>query len=411
MVSLYFSIFFLLILLDKNFFVPRQNGRIKLHKIPFISVLIPAYNEEQTVIETIASVLHLDYPKDRLEVIVVDDGSSDSTRQKVEQYIKTVGCDPHVSLISHENMGKAASLNHALQFARGEFFACLDADSFVEQDTLRHMLAFYYKENDPNIRIVTPVLKVKTPHTLLQKVQWLEYLVMAFISRLASHIDSLYVAPGPFSLYHKATIKELGGFDEHNITEDQEIAYRVQASHYRIKQCPTAFVYTIAPATLRTFSRQRRRWYKGSISCLYKYRRLILNKRYGDFGIVQMLKNLLGFFIAFSGISFAVYLIFLPSLKKLHNLFLINFDVFPYIENARLDFSLAGFNIQRMFIMLVLFAITLLFFIFAHRYTKEKINKFGLIPIVPYFFFYYLVKGSILIFSLVEYAVGRKHRW
>jgi len=409
LVSLYFAIFFLLILFDKNFFTSPK--RVRLQKIPFISIIIPAYNEEETILGTLTSVLQLDYPKDKLEVIVVDDGSTDRTKEKVEQHITTLSNCSYVNLISHENIGKAASLNHALQLARGDFFACLDADSFVEPDTLQSMLAFYYEENDSNLKIVTPVLKVKTPRTLLQKVQWLEYLVMAFISRLASHIDSLYVAPGPFSLYHTATIKELGGFDERNITEDQEIAYRVQASHYRIKQCPTAFVHTIAPATLRAFSRQRRRWYKGSISCLHKYRGLILNKRYGDFGIIQLLKNLLGFFIALSGISFAVYLIFLPSLEKIHNLYLISFDVFPYIENASLDFPLIGLNIQRTFIMLVLFAITILFFTFAHRYTKEKVNKFGLIPLVPYFLFYYLVKGSILIFSLVEYAVGRKQRW
>lgn len=408
LVSLYFALFFFFVFLDKRFFQSNKQRKVKLTHTPFVSVLIPACNEEATIVATIKSVLNLDYPKDKLEVIVIDDGSTDRTRERVVRYVAD---KPLVTLISHPNRGKAASLNHALARAHGEFFACLDADSFVGRDALRNMLRLYYHENSPDLAVVTPALKVKSPRNLLQKVQWIEYLVMVLVSRLASNLDCLYVAPGPFSLYRTDIIRNLGGFDEHNLTEDQEIAYRVQAHHYTLKQCPTAVVHTIAPATFATFSRQRRRWYKGSLSCLHKYRGIILNRTYGDFGIVQMLKNSFGFLIALSGISFAFYYIVWPIVEKVRHLSIVGFDIWPYLRNITFTFNVLTLDAQKLFILSILFSISAIFFYAAHRNADERINKFGLLPVIPYFFVYYLVKGSVLVFSLVEYAVGKKQKW
>ena len=139
-----------------------------------------------------------------------------------------------------------------MKIAKGEFFACLDADSYVEKDTLTKMLVLYEKENDPDLTIVTPAMKVKKPKNLIQKLQRVEYILTLFVSRLMSRLDCIYVAPGPFSLYRKKTIIDMGGFEVGNLTEDQEIAYRAQKHQYKIKQCYNAYVYTIAPKTLPT---------------------------------------------------------------------------------------------------------------------------------------------------------------
>ena len=92
--------------------------------------------------------------------------------------------------------------------------------------------------------------------------------------KLMGYIDSNYIAPGPFSVYKTSVIKNLGGFDETNLTEDQEIAYRVQKKHLKIRQCPTAEVYTVAPGSIRTLYRQRNRWFKGTLQNLFKYKSL-----------------------------------------------------------------------------------------------------------------------------------------
>lgn len=410
-ISLYFGIFLLLVYLDKKTLLPSSSPIIPLKTYPFVSVLIPAYNEENTILRTLESVQNLDYPTEFLEVIIINDGSKDHTKEIVEAYIKD---KPHFHLLSHTNRGKAASLNRALKTLKGEFFACLDADSFVVSDTLKKMLALYEKENDPQLAIVTPAMKVHQPKNLLQRIQWFEYLVIILIARLSSHMDCLYVAPGPFSLYRTAVIRKLGGFDEKNITEDQEIAYRIQQHHYRIRQCPDGYVYTTAPKEIKPFYRQRRRWYLGSIICVHQYRELVGNKRYGDFGLMQMVKNLLGFILSVAGIILIVYFFLMPLFNTLKELVLVKFNILPYIENFTLKFTFLNFlltDFRRGFIILFIAAVGGFFFYQAHKNAKEKMLKFGWVPLIPYAFFYYALKGLILLLSLTHFVSKKKIKW
>ena len=409
--SLYFSIFLLLVYFDKKNIFKTEHSSLNPKAEPLVSILVPAYNEENTILKTLISIQELDYPKTKLEVIVIDDGSKDNTKQIVQEYIKD---KPYFSLISHPNMGKAASMNKALKIAKGEFFACLDADSFVHPLTLKKMLSQYYQKNYPNLAIITPAMKVYQPKNILQKIQWLEYLVIILIARVSSHLDSLYVAPGPFSLYRTEIIRRLGGFDEESIVEDQEIAYKVQKNNYRVTQCFDGYVYTVAPKQFKPFYRQRKRWYLGSIICLKKYKQMIANRKYGDFGMMQMTKNVLGYFFAITGITIAIYFLLKPLLEQLKSLIIIKFNIFPYLANLNLkvnflDLLLTDF--RKGFIVLFLFIIGAMFFYYAHRNANEKMTKFGWLPLLPYFVFYYLMKGSILLLSLVHFARNKKLKW
>ncbi len=410
-VALYFSVFLVLVYLDKKRLFSTEDSTAKISRFPFVSVLIPAYNEEKTILRTLESAYALDYPKHKLEIIVINDGSKDNTQKVIQKYIRN---KPNFQLLSHSNLGKAASLNRALKIAKGEFFACLDADSFVESSTLRKMLRIYENENNPNLAIVTPAMKVYKPKNMLQKVQWLEYLVIILISRLSSHLDSLYVAPGPFSLYRTETIRKLGGFDEKNITEDQEIAYRLQQRQYLIKQCTNGYVYTTAPKELKPFYYQRRRWYLGGITCLHQYRKLVANKKYGDFGLMQMVKNVVGFILAVTGIVIAGYFFILPLFQTLKEMLIVNFNFMPYLQTLKIKITFLNFlltDFRKGIIVLFLFIIGGFFFYQAHRNAKEKILKFGWIPLIPYFAFYYTLKGIILILCMIEFARGKKVKW
>jgi len=409
--SLYFSVFLLLIYLDKRAQFKAEIPSTRLTKYPLITVIVPAHNEENTIIKTLESVFHLDYPPEKLEVFVINDGSTDKTEQIVKEYIKG---KKNFKLLSHSNRGKAASMNRALKMAKGEFFACLDADSFVDSLTLRKMLYMYEQDSDPNLAIITPAMKVYQPKNLLQRVQWLEYNVIILIARLSSYLDCLYVAPGPFSLYRTGVIKELGGFSEGHITEDQEIAYRVQQQHYRIKQCPDGFVYTTAPKDFYPFYRQRRRWYLGSMICVYQYKHLVGNKKYGDFGLMQMIKNVLGFILAVTGIIIAGYFLLRPLFNWIKEMSLIKFNLIPYLLSLRLRFTLMDFlltDFRKGFVILFLFVIGILFFYWAHKNAKEKMLTFGWIPLIPYFAFYYTLKGIILLICMVEFIKGKKVKW
>lgn len=410
-VSLYFTIFLVLVYFDKRTLFKQERSSTALKKYPLISVLVPAYNEEEHILRTLESIEALDYPKQKLDVIVINDGSTDRTKEVIETYIRD---KPHFTIITHSNRGKAASLNRALQQARGEFFACLDADSFVEPLTLRKMLAFYDAQADPALAIVTPAMKVYNPTNFLQKIQWLEYIVMIFIGRLSSHLDSLYVAPGPFSLYRTDIIKQLDGFDEHTLTEDQEIAYRIQQHHFKIRQCFDGYVYTVAPPKIKSFYQQRRRWYLGSVTCLHQYRKMVGNKEYGDFGVMQMVKNVTGFCLAVLGIGVVGYLFFIPFVEKIKTLFLINFNLLPYFTHLKFQFNFLDFltaDFKKGFILFSLWIIGLFFFYQAHKNAQERMTKFGWLPLLPYAVFYYLFKGIILLVALFEFGRGKKIKW
>ena len=410
-VSLYFSVFLLLVYLDKKKIFLAEKSSLYPKYLPLVSVLIPAYNEEKNILKTLESVDQIDYPKEKLEIIVIDDGSSDSTFKIMQEFAHNKA---NFKIISHKNMGKAASLNQALLIAKGEFFACLDADSFVDRLTLRKMISLYYNEDDSRLVIITPAMKVYNPENILQKVQWLEYLVIILFSRIASHIDSLYVAPGPFSLYKTDIIKKIGGFDEQNITEDQEIAYRLQKNHYKIKQCFDGYVYTVAPKRIKPFYKQRRRWYLGSLNCLNKYRNIIGNKKYGDFGMMQTMKNFIGYLLAFIGIFLAVYFVVIPLIETISNLIAIRFKIMPYLKNISFNFDWLTFlsnDFRLGFIIALLLAIGYFFFYQAHKNANEKMTKMGIIPLIPYFFFYYMLKGVILVVSLFHFSKGRKIKW
>jgi cellulose synthase/poly-beta-1,6-N-acetylglucosamine synthase-like glycosyltransferase len=408
--SLYITIYWFIVFLTKKPNLNIKEKKVKLSRYPFISVLIPAYDEEDTIIRSLESVLKLDYPKDKFEVIVINDGSTDKTEEKVRQFINKTKSFK-IRLINQENRGKAASLNNGLKNAKGEFFACLDADSFVKPTTLKKMLELYGKE-DKNLAIVTPAMKVKSPKTFLQKIQWLEYLVSLFIARLMSYLDCIYVAPGPFSLYRASIIKKLGSFDESTITEDQEIAYRVQANHYKIKQCYNGYVYTIAPSNLRLLYKQRNRWFKGGFLNIMKYKKLLWNKKYGDFGIMQMSMNVLIFFISITTLFFFSFYVLKPAYEVIRNIYLVNFDIKPFINDLlTFNFTYLNLDIEKLLILYLLLVVSFAVIYISHKNANEKLKKKNIPALLTYFLIYHMIMSFIIIVIFFEVLLEKNHKW
>jgi len=408
--SLYITIYWFIVFLTKKPNLEIKERKITLSRFPFVSILIPAFNEEKTIIPTLESVSKLDYPKDKFEVIVINDGSTDNTKQKVTEFIKN-NKTFNIKLLNQTNQGKAASLNDALKIAKGEFFACLDADSFVKSTTLKKMLKLYETE-DKSLAIVTPAMKVKSPKTFLQRIQWLEYLVSLFIARLMSYLDCIYVAPGPFSLYRTKIIKKIGGFDPKTITEDQEIAYRVQKNHYKIKQCYDGYVYTIAPLTLRMLYKQRNRWLKGSYLNIIKFKKLIWNKQYGDFGIMQMSINIIIFFMSITTLFFFGFYVVKPIYEFIRNVYLVNFDIKPLLlDLLNFKFIFLNLDIEKILILYLLLVISFTVIYLSHKNANEKLKKRNIPTLLVYFLLYYMVMSFIIIVIFFEVLLEKDHRW
>jgi len=402
-ISLYLIIFWLLVLIEKGIKpVPK-----KLKKFPSVSVCVPAYNEEKTIIETLKSIVGLDYPKEKVEIIVVNDGSKDHTQEVVENFIKE-NDKSNIFLINQLNKGKGAAMNHALRKAKGEFFIPLDADSIVDKEALKILLPHFYTEN---VASVLPMIRVQHKSTIMRKIQHCEYLINFFYKRIMSHLNCVHVTPGPFSIYRRKIITDLGGFDESSLVEDLEMAVKIQKANYEIVQILETSILTKAPGNFLQFYRQRNRWYKGSLLTVFNYRKMIFNKSYGDFGVLQLPMVFVSAFISITlFLVLVLWKLLKPLMNKIYDLSYIKFDVAPLVTKTIKNYTLLNLNFVPMFYGITIFILAIVFLVLAHHYSGEdlKTNKNS---ILFYIFVYPFLIGIVwtgVIFDLIR---GKIQKW
>jgi cellulose synthase/poly-beta-1,6-N-acetylglucosamine synthase-like glycosyltransferase len=226
-----------------------------------------------------------------------------------------------------------------------------------------------------------------------------------------SYMHANYVAPGPFSVYKTAIVRELGGFDEDNLVEDQEIAYRAQLHHYKLVQVPKAVVRTVAPYSLRQLQRQRNRWFKGSLLNIIKYRRLVFNRKYGDFGVFQMPLNITAFVLGLVAFFSFLYYTIRPVAKALHRYWLVGFDLLPYLRSYQWHFDPLSIQVTPLFILYLMLALSVVFLYLSSRANGDRVREYGWLYIVPYFFLYFLILSFVTVRVIVEVAMGKKQKW
>ena len=411
LIGMYFLVFWYLSVLDKDYQAPKQ-GWEKINKFPSVTVVIPAYNEEKNIASTMKSVISLNYPKDKLKVIVVNDGSKDRTKEKAEEFIKAHP-DRSILLLSQPNSGKARAINNALSHTTTEFFVNLDADSEVHPDTLKKMIHIFQTHSaGENLAIVTPAMMVKSPANLIQGIQYVEYMFTIFISRILSRNNSIYVAPGPFSVYRTEIIKKIGTFDEGNLTEDQEIAYRAKSLGYDIKNCADAFVYTRSPRTIKALFRQRNRWYKGGLMNAWQYKKMLFNKKYGHFGCFQLPFNFIGYGLGIAALGFFGYFTLKPFFRGIKNLFIVGFDIKPYLRNLfRFDFNILDYNFMLGFFIAFSMLIILFFLFRVFRDYQVRLSRKNIISLIPDLFFFPVFQGFTIAVVLIELVFKKVQKW
>lgn len=404
-ILLFLSIFWMLVL-----FTPTEEKKAVLKRKPFFSAIVPAYNEENSIGMTLQSLVNLDYPAEQMEIIVVNDGSTDLTPKIVEQFIQEHPT-PTIILLNQKNGGKAKAMNHGLMIARGEFFACLDADSFVSSNALQVMLPLF--EDNEKVAAVCPLIKVKKPQSVLEKVQWYEYIINMFHRFLNAKLNCLHVTPGPFSVYRTEIIKKIGGFDEHTITEDLEIAVRLQKYHYQILHTFDAVVETVAPATWKALFRQRVRWYKGATDNTIQYKKLVFNKKYGDFGMLRMPTIILSGILAIVLAGTLLYELGRSILQKLIYYSSINFDFLTLLRNFSIEINILTWPFAKLFIALTLAGISFFVMIYSHRIIKEKITNHGrtFFSLASYLLVYGFFITAVWIYIGFRYVGRKKDFW
>lgn len=279
--SLYFEVFLLITFFEQPTKRPRAKHKVQHAYTPHVAVIVPCFNEETTVGGTLDSLLALDYPQSKLEIIAVNDGSQDSTLEVLRSYEH----HPQITIIDKENGGKHSAMNAALLQTKAEFVGCLDADSFVEKDALLHLISHF---EDTEVAAVTPSIKVHNARGVIQAVQKAEYGLAIFVRNVFAQLDSLFITPGPFSFFRKSVIDEVGPWRHAHSTEDLEMCMRLQQHHKKVTNEPLAVVHTTAPRTLYQLFKQRVRWTYGFIKNAVDYAFMFFNPRYGTLGLVVL---------------------------------------------------------------------------------------------------------------------------
>lgn len=400
-VSLYFSVFWILVYLEEEKTPPKKNKRQ-----PQVTIAIPAYNEEKTIAKTIESALNIDYPTNKLEIIIINDGSTDQTKKRVQPYLK----HSHVRLINQKNQGKGPALNAAVKQAKGEYFVCLDADSEVEPDALKELLTHF---TDDNIAVVLPVMKIKNdvPLNLLGKLQWYEYLINVFFKKIMSKLDCVHVAPGPFSVYKKSILEEVGYFAKDNLTEDLEMTIRLQKRNYRIIQSLGGVVYTNAMPTIKTYLAQRNRWFKGGVINAVFYKKMLFNKQWGDFGIMQLPILIVSGIISLVLVGTLLYEFLEPIVTHAIQMGLVNFDFLTFLRTIEFDIILLDLSAASITLLLVMFTLSILFLRLATYYTNEKIFTYNPLIVCTYLIFYFFLLALTWAVVVKDLATRKIQRW
>jgi cellulose synthase/poly-beta-1,6-N-acetylglucosamine synthase-like glycosyltransferase len=276
-IAVYFEVFLLITYFENG--KSRREEKKAPKILPSVSIMVPCWNEGTTVIATIDSILNLNYPKEKLRVLIVDDGSTDDTWAVLQQFAR----NPQVTLLQKENGGKHKALNYALQFVETDMVGCLDADSFVNPEALRKIVREF---TDEEVMAVTPSIKIHNPKNILELVQKVEYGWGVLFRHILSKLGAIYVTPGPFSIFRREVFIKLGGYKQAHMTEDLELALRLQIAGYKIGNAPDAFVYTVAPKNVKALFKQRLRWTYGFIKNVIDYKQIYFKPRYGNLGMI-----------------------------------------------------------------------------------------------------------------------------
>lgn len=238
----------------------------QMKNFPFISVLVPAYNEEAVIEEVVKNYGVINYPN--FEIIIVDDGSKDATYEAAKAAAEQSLLD--IKVFRKENGGKASALNFALSQALGEFVLCMDADSKLSPDTLKYGVRHF--SSNPNLAAVAGKVKVENTGSLIGKMQYLDYLFGHFQKKILSSMKAVTIVPGPIGLFRKKDVEEIGGYEKENTTyaEDTELTFKLLIAGKEII-CEDGMVsYTEAPVNYTDLYRQRYRWTRGIFQALAK---------------------------------------------------------------------------------------------------------------------------------------------
>jgi len=361
---------------------------------PSVTVLIPAYNEEAVIRQTVGAALASDYPK--LEVLVVDDGSMDRTAEIVRA---SFGREPRVRLLMQSNRGKPSALNQGLSEAAGEIVVSIDADTIVDPDAIRLLVRHFA---DPKVGAVAGNVKVMNRNRWLTRWQALEYITSQNLEKRAFDLlNCIPVVPGAVGAWRTDLLRAHGGFSGDTVAEDTDLTLTIRRGGWKILYDEEAIGHTEVPETIDVLIRQRFRWTFGTLQAIWKHRDTVGKPEYGTLGWIAV-PNIFLFQIVLPLVSPVIDLLFVLTLALWG---LAQFHV------ARLPQLWTSQDVERSLVFFALFMLIDLFTCVVAFALEKREDWTLLAPLILQRFYYRQMMYVVLFRALKEAVQGRPVGW
>ncbi len=399
----YVQVFFLITFFENRKKIVIRETETKLNSYPSVTIIVPCFNEEKTIYHTVRSLLALNYPKSKLKLFLIDDGSTDSTWNTIEKFSKY----PNIKIFQKENGGKYTALNLGLEQMETDFVGCLDADSTVDKEALVRIMSYF--EKDKEVMAVVPSVVVNNPRGIIQNAQRVEYNMGIYFKKMLGFMGAINVTPGPFTIFKKKVFNDLGPYRHAHNTEDMEIAYRMQKNSYKIDHCNDAYVYTNTPFAIGVLFKQRLRWIYGFINNTIDYREVLFNKKYGNFSIFTLPTGIISIFTVCFLFSRAVYNLGSSFYSKILQFQTIGFQPSTWFKH----FDFFFLNIQAsFFITIAVYSLVVFSILLGRKLTEGTKEKWGFPYQVVFFLLIFSVLAPVWILKAVYHTVvSRTPAW
>lgn len=365
---------------------------------PNVSIVIPCYNEENNIAKCIDNIESLDYPKEKIELIVVDDGSKDNTLAILKGYQSKVD---NLSVIPGKHEGKSASLNLGVKKAKYEIVMTVDADTYLEKDSLKKLVKPF---NNEKIGATNGSCIVHNTDSIIAIFQRIEYHYNNLIRRGFSVLfkNGIWFF-GAFACYRKDVLKKIGYFKKDTMTEDMDTAMEIYSAGYRTVNVYDALGYTVVPSSIISFYRQRSRWWIGALQTLRK-NKILFSRKSNPSIIFLFVSQYWWTFYAFISFPLIIYQIYywLPISAGFFALFMYFFRWFTLSGPFYVIFKIPEWGISLYNIFGVISGILSVALIICAIYTfKDRLGFKNLLGIFLYFP-YTIILNTIIIVSLIK---------
>ncbi len=400
LVLLFFATYFIMFHINlwfeykNDILMKKDSGYFK--RKPSVSLIIPAYNEEGIIKETLEKVKDIDYPRSKFEVIVVDDGSTDKTYEIAKKFRSR-----WIRVFTKKNGGKGSALNFGVNKAKNEFIAVMDADSYLEKDALKNCMHYF---DSKKVAAVTSHILCSKKRTFWERMQEIELMLIAVTRKMEEYANVIQATPGPLSIYRKSILKKLGGFDEENLVEDIEIAWNILKNGYKIRMALDAVVYSIFPSSFKSWWKQRLRWQIGGAQVLSKYWSS-LGRNSHAVGSFLIPTYIFGYIATIVGMGMFIYL----AAIRIFNYIVFSYKLFSFDINplSKLNFYL----IPDLNIILGFTVFVLVIYLIKISYSvhKWRIGMLDFLLDLPLFIFIYpILLPIVTIVGVCKYYKGER---